>query len=147
MSRLFTVSIKAFLSLSSTVWYWSIISLKTAYKKAVWADQTLLQRQSIILCKITENYLYSQYKSSFSRIVARLNAWRTSNKSTYHLRETYRNTKMLFKSIIDTFFYFKIHLTSKNLFRLINKLADIMLTPQIDTVRSSRGNFKRYRRS
>ena len=54
---------------------------------------------------------------------------------------------MLFRSIIDTFFVFKILFTLKNLFRLINKLTDIMLISQINTVKSSKDNFKRYRRS
>ena len=70
-----------------------------------------------------------------------------SDRSKYYLREIYRNTEILLKSIIDTFFDLKIYLILKNLFRLINKLIDIMLTSQISTVKSSRDNFKRYRRS
>ena len=70
-----------------------------------------------------------------------------SDRSKYHLREIYRNTEILFRNIIDTFFVLKFLLTSKNLFRLINKSADIMLISQISTVRSSRGNFKRHRES
>ena len=54
---------------------------------------------------------------------------------------------MLFRSIIGAFFVFKVLLISKNLFRLANKLTDTMLILQTDTVRSSRGNFKRYRES
>ena len=70
-----------------------------------------------------------------------------SNRSKYYLREIYRNIEMLLRNIIDAFFDFKIYLTLKNFFRLINELVDIMLILQIDTVRSSRDNFKRYRRS
>ena len=54
---------------------------------------------------------------------------------------------MLFRSIIDAFFDLKVLFISKNLFRLINKLADIMLASQIDTVRSSRDDFKRHKES
>ena len=54
---------------------------------------------------------------------------------------------MLLRSIIDAFFILKILLISKNLFRLINKLIDIILALQTDTVRSSRDDFKRYRES
>ena len=54
---------------------------------------------------------------------------------------------MLFRSIIDTFFVSKILLILKNCFRLTNKPADIILTLQIDTVRSSKDDFKRYRES
>ena len=54
---------------------------------------------------------------------------------------------MLFRSIIDAFFVSKVLLTPKNLFRLVNKPTDTMLTPQINTVRSSRDDFKRHRRS
>ena len=70
-----------------------------------------------------------------------------SDRSKYHLREIYENTEVLFRSIIDAFFALKFLLTSKNLFRLANKPADTMLTPQMNTVRSSRGDFKRYRES
>ena len=69
------------------------------------------------------------------------------DRSKYHLREIYENTEILFKSIIDTFFVSKILLTSKNLFRLINKPADTMLVLQMSTVKSSRDDFKRYRES
>ena len=51
------------------------------------------------------------------------------DRSKYHLREIYEDTEILFRSIIDTFFVLKILLISKNLFRLINKPADTMLTP------------------
>ena len=54
---------------------------------------------------------------------------------------------MLFRSIIDAFFVFKILLTPKNLFRLINKPADTILILQTDAVKSSRDNFKRHRGS
>ena len=54
---------------------------------------------------------------------------------------------MLLRSIIDAFFVLKVLLTLKNCFKLINKLIDTMLTLQTDTVRSSRGNFKRHRES
>ena len=54
---------------------------------------------------------------------------------------------MLLKSIIGTFFVLKVLLTSKNCFKLTNESADTMLISQTDTVRSSRGGFKRYRRS
>ena len=100
-----------------------------------------------MLYKIIEDYLYSQYKSFSAHIVIRLNTWRMSDRSKYHLREIYRNIEMLFRSIIDAFFVSKFLLTSKNLFRLANKPADIMLAPQIDTVRSSRDDFKRHRES
>ena len=70
-----------------------------------------------------------------------------SDRSKYHLREIYRDTEILLRSIIDTFFISKILLTLKNCFRLTNKPADIILTSQIDTVRSSRGDFKRHRES
>ena len=70
-----------------------------------------------------------------------------SDRSKCHLREIYRDTEILFRSIIDAFFVSKVLLTSKNHFRLINKPADIMLTSQTDTVRSSRGDFKRHRGS
>ena len=70
-----------------------------------------------------------------------------SDRSKYYLREIYEDTEVLFRSIIGAFFISKVLLISKNLFRLINKLADIMLTSQINIVESSRGNFKRYRES
>ena len=70
-----------------------------------------------------------------------------SDRSKYHLREIYRNTEVLFRSIIDAFFVLKVLLTSKNCLRLINKPADIMLILQTDVIRSSRGNFKRHRES
>ena len=54
---------------------------------------------------------------------------------------------MLFRSIIDAFFVLKILFTLKNCFRLTNKPADIILTLQINTVRSSRDDFKRHRES
>ena len=54
---------------------------------------------------------------------------------------------MLFKSIIDAFFVFKFLLISKNLFRLTNEPVDIMLILQINAVKSSKGNFERYRES
>ena len=52
---------------------------------------------------------------------------------------------MLFRSIIDAFFIFKVLLISKNLFRLINESADTTLTSQMSAVKSSRGNFERHR--
>ena len=70
-----------------------------------------------------------------------------SDRSKYYLRETYRDTEVLFRSIIDTFFISKILLISKNLFRLANKLINIMLALQIDIVKSSRDDFKRHRES
>ena len=70
-----------------------------------------------------------------------------SDRSKCHLREIYRDTEMLLRSIIDAFFVLKILFTSKNHFRLTNKLADIILTLQMSTVRSSKGNFKRHRES
>ena len=79
--------------------------------------------------------------------MARLNAWRTSDRSKYYLREIYKDTEVLLRSIIDTFFVLKILLTSKNCFRLTNKSADTILTSQTDAVRSSRDDFKRHRRS
>ena len=54
---------------------------------------------------------------------------------------------MLLRSIIDAFFVPKVLLTSKNCFRLTNELADTMLAPQINAVKSSRGDFKRHRES
>ena len=54
---------------------------------------------------------------------------------------------MLFRSIIGAFFVFKFLLTSKNLFRLANKLVNIILTLQTDTVKSSRDDFERHRGS
>ena len=69
------------------------------------------------------------------------------DRSKYHLREIYRDTEMLFRSIIGAFFVSKILLISKNLFRLTNKPADIMLALQTGAVRSSRGDFKRHRGS
>ena len=54
---------------------------------------------------------------------------------------------MLFRSIIGAFFVPKVLLTSKNCFRLTNKPADIMLIPQMSTVRSSRDDFERYKES
>ena len=50
-----------------------------------------------------------------------------SDRNKYYLREIYRNTEVLLKSIIDTFFDSKVLLTLKNLFRLMNELADIIL--------------------
>ena len=70
-----------------------------------------------------------------------------SDRNKYYLREIYRNTEILFRNIIDIFFDLKVLLILKNLFRLTNKSVDIMLILQINTVRSSRGNFKRYRES
>ena len=70
-----------------------------------------------------------------------------SDKSKYYLREIYKNTEMLLRSIIDAFFVSKILLILKNCFRLINELTDIMLTSQTDTVKSSRDDFKRHRES
>ena len=70
-----------------------------------------------------------------------------SDKSKYHLKKIYKDTEVLFRSIIDAFFVFKILLILKNLFRLTNKSVNIMLTLQISTVKSNRGNFKRYRGS
>ena len=70
-----------------------------------------------------------------------------SDRSKYHLKEIYRDTEVLLRSIIDIFFVLKILLISKNLFRLTNESADTMLTSQIDTVRSSRDDFKRHRES
>ena len=67
-----------------------------------------------------------------------------SDRSKYHLKEIYRNTEVLLRSIIDTFFNLKILFTSKNLFRLINKLADTILTLQTNIVRSSKDDFKRH---
>ena len=69
------------------------------------------------------------------------------DRSKYHLKEIYENTEVLLRSTIDTFFVLKFLLTSKNLFRLTNKPADIMLISQISTVKSSRDNFKRHRES
>ena len=80
-------------------------------------------------------------------MAAGLNAWKTSDRSKYHLKEIYEDTEMLLRSIIDIFFVSKFLLTLKNLFRLINKPADIMLTSQINAVRSSRDSFKRHRES
>ena len=54
---------------------------------------------------------------------------------------------MLFRSIIGAFFVSKILLTLKNCFRLTNKPANTMLTPQTDTIRSSRDDFKRHKES
>ena len=51
-----------------------------------------------------------------------------SDRSKYYLREIYKDTEILLRSIIDVFFVFKVLLTPKNLFRLINKLTDTMLT-------------------
>ena len=70
-----------------------------------------------------------------------------SDRSKYHLKEIYKDTEMLLRSIIDTFFVLKILLILKNLFRLMNKPADIILTSQISMIKSSRDNFKRYRES
>ena len=70
-----------------------------------------------------------------------------SDRSKYHLKEIYRNTEMLLKNIIGAFFVSKVLLILKNCFRLINKLTDIMLISQINAVRSSRGDFKKYRES
>ena len=70
-----------------------------------------------------------------------------SDRSKYHLKETYRNTEVLLKSIIGAFFAFKFLLTLKNLFRLINEPADTMLALQISAVKSSRDDFKRHRES
>ena len=70
-----------------------------------------------------------------------------SDRSKYYLREIYRDTEVLFRSIIDAFFVSKVLFILKNCFRLTNKLADTILTLQTDAVRSSRGNFKRHRRS
>ena len=69
------------------------------------------------------------------------------NRSKYHLREIYRDTEVLFRSIIGAFFVLKVLLTLKNHFRLINESADIMLISQMNIIRSSRDNFKRYRES
>ena len=81
-----------------------------------------------MLYKTTEDYLYSQYKSFSIYIVIRLNAWEMSDRSKYHLKEIYEDTEVLFRSIIGAFFVFKVLLTLKNLFKLVNKLIDIMLT-------------------
>ena len=70
-----------------------------------------------------------------------------SDRSKYHLREIYKNAEVLFRSIIDTFFVSKILFTLKNLFRLTNKSVNTMLAPQINTVKSSGDDFKRYRES
>ena len=70
-----------------------------------------------------------------------------SDRSKYYLKEIYEDTEVLFRSIIDAFFVSKILLTSKNLFRLTNKLADTMLILQMSTVRNSRDDFERHRES
>ena len=70
-----------------------------------------------------------------------------SDRSKYYLREIYKNIEVLFRSIIDAFFISKVLLTLKNCFRLINELPDTILILQTDTVRSSRGDFERHRRS
>ena len=70
-----------------------------------------------------------------------------SDRSKYHLKEIYKETEVLFRSIIGAFFVFKILLTSKNLFRLTNKLTDTILILQISAVKSSRDDFKRHRGS
>ena len=70
-----------------------------------------------------------------------------SDRSKYYLKEIYEDIEILFRSIIDAFFVSKILLTSKNLFRLINKLINIMLILQINAVKSSRDDFKRHRES
>ena len=70
-----------------------------------------------------------------------------SDRSKCYLKETYEDTEVLFRSIIDAFFVSKVLLISKNLFRLTNKSADIMLILQTDIIRSSRDNFKRHRES
>ena len=70
-----------------------------------------------------------------------------SDRSKYHLREIYRNTEVLLRSIIGAFFVLKVLLTLKNYFRLTNELMNTMLILQTDTVRSSRGNFERHRES
>ena len=62
-------------------------------------------------------------------------------------KKIYRDTEVLFRSIIGAFFVLKVLLTSKNLFRLTNKPADTILILQTDAVRSSRDNFKRHRGS
>ena len=54
---------------------------------------------------------------------------------------------MLLRSIIDAFFVPKVLLILKNLFRLINKPVNTILTLQINAVKSSRDNFKRHRES
>ena len=70
-----------------------------------------------------------------------------SDRSKYYLRKIYKNIEILFRSIIGAFFVLKILLTLKNLFRLTNELTEIMLILQTDAVESSRGNFKRHRKS
>ena len=70
-----------------------------------------------------------------------------SDRNKCYLRKIYKDTEMLFRSIIDAFFVSKILLTSKNLFRLINEPADTMLISQMSTVKSDRDNFKRHRES
>ena len=70
-----------------------------------------------------------------------------SDRSKYYLKEIYRDTEVLLRSIIDAFFVSKVLLTSKNCFRLVNEPADTILISQISAVRSSRDNFKRHRRS
>ena len=54
---------------------------------------------------------------------------------------------MLFRSIIGAFFVSKILLTSKNLFRLVNKPVNTILASQMSTVKTSRDDFKRHRES
>ena len=54
---------------------------------------------------------------------------------------------MFFRSIIDAFFVSKVFLILKNLFRLINESVNTILTSQMNTVKSSRDDFKRYRES
>ena len=70
-----------------------------------------------------------------------------SDRSKYHLREIYRDIKVLFRSIIDTFFVSKVLLTLKNCFRLTNESIDTILILQTDTVKSSKDDFKRHRES
>ena len=70
-----------------------------------------------------------------------------SDRSKYHLKEIYEDTEVLFRSIIGAFFISKILFIPKNLFRLINKSVNIMLTSQINAVKSSRDDFKRHRES
>ena len=70
-----------------------------------------------------------------------------SDRSKYYLREIYRNTEVFFRSTIDAFFVLKVLLTSKNCFRLTNEPADTILISQMNTVRSSRDDFKRHRES